>query len=78
MTSMVKFLYEVAGDVKAGKMSFDEALKECGDLIDSEDLEEALAALDSVSYCKNADGEDSICIRGFQTQWTEEEEEPED
>lgn len=74
MTSMVKFLYEVAGDVQAGKMSFDEAMKECSGLIDAEELEEAIANIGAVSYCKNEAGEDIICLRGFQTEWTEEPE----
>ncbi len=77
MTSMVKFTYEVAQDVKDGKMSLGEAVQQYGHLIDREDIEQALYNIDAVSYGKNEDGEDTIIIRGnWQTEWKDEE--PED
>lgn len=51
--------YMIARDVEAGKLTMDEAMRECGHLIDRDTLENALYSLDVVT--DNEDG--TVTIR---------------
>ena len=76
MTSALKLSYEVAHDIKEGKMTREDALAEYGHLIDMEALDEILASLGSVRHEEDVDGEDVTVVRvpdSWKRTWSEED-----
>lgn len=61
--SILKLAYEVAQDVKDGKLTREDALAEYGHLIDMETLDEILASLGAVRNEEDEDGRDVTVIR---------------
>ena len=73
--SMLKMTYEIAGDIRDGKITLEDAMGTWGHIIDRDTLEEVLASLDCVCHEEDADGEDIIVIRddSWERTWSEED-----
>ena len=73
--SMLKMTYEIAGDIRDGKITLEDAMGTWGHIIDRDTLEEVLASLDCVRHEEDADGEDIIVIRddSWERTWSEED-----
>lgn len=61
--SILKMTYDIARDIKAGKMTRDDALIQYGHIIDMDTLDEVLVSLDCVRDEVNEGGEDIIVIQ---------------
>lgn len=55
--------YMLARSIREGQMTREDAIAECGHLIDSETLDEVLASLDCTRDEVNEDGEDIMVIQ---------------
>ena len=74
--NILSMTYDIAYDIKEGKMSQEDALAEYGHLIDSETLDEILASFGSVRHEEDEDGEDVTVIRvpdSWERTWSEED-----
>ena len=71
--SIRKLTYEIAGDIRDGKISLEAAMETWGHIIDRDDLEDVLAGLDSVRHEEDVDGEGIIVIRNdsWERTWQE-------
>ena len=68
--------YMLARSIREGQMTREDAIAECGHLIDSETLDEVLASLDCVRHEEDMDGEDIMVIQvpdTWQRTWSEED-----
>ena len=70
--------YMLARSIREGQMTREDAIAECGHLIDSETLDEVLASLDCTRDEVNEDGEDIMVIRvpDWERTWTDEDSPP--
>ncbi|WP_163098685.1 hypothetical protein GL267_008610 [Acidithiobacillus ferrianus] len=73
-----KLTYEIAGDIRDGKITLDDAMETWGHVFDRDDLEDVLASLDALRHEEDVDGEDIIVIRNdsWQRTWSEEDSPP--
>jgi hypothetical protein len=65
--------YDIARDIKAGKMTRDDALIQYGHIIDMDTLDEVLASLGTVRHEEDGDGQDVTVIRNdsWERTWSE-------
>ena len=65
-----KLTYEIAGDIRDGKITLDDAMATWGHIIDRDDLEDVLASLGSVT--DNEDGTVTIRVPdSWERTWSE-------
>ena len=74
--SILKLTYEVAFDIKNGKLTREDAMADFGHLIDMDTLDEILASLGSVRHEEDMDGEDITVVKvpdSWERTWSEED-----
>lgn len=61
--NLLGMTYDIARDIKAGKLTREDALAEYGHIIDMDTLDEVFAGLDAVRHEEDEDGQDVTVIR---------------